>query len=319
VARPLSWSDVRGGAIAAVALVAIGAAILKFFRFGDLRGETFKLIAFVGEARGVLVGSEVWLSGQKVGKITSIHFRPPSSDSTERVEIDMEMMERYRAAIHHDAIAQIRNGGTVIGAPVVYLSAGTIAARGLLPGDTIRSRPQNDVEGATGKFGTAAKEFPAIAKDVRALMAEVKGTEGAVGAFLNGPGGPGSPQIAKTRLEFARLATQVRGARALRPDTRADVLQRAQRILARVDSVRGLMSSEDAALGRLRKDSTLLAEVGDIRNEIGVVRTMLDESNGTAGRILNDRALFDALAGAQNDMSSLMADLKKHPLRYIKF
>ncbi len=91
----------------------------------------------------MLPGSEVWLSGQKVGKIIAIRFRPPDSDSLERIQVDMELLEKYRAAIREDAVAQIRNGGSVIGAPVVWLTAGTPAARELRAGDTIRSKPAN--------------------------------------------------------------------------------------------------------------------------------------------------------------------------------
>jgi ABC-type transporter Mla subunit MlaD len=320
VARSLSWSDVRGGAFAVVALVVAGFAILKYSGIGNLHGETFRLTAFVGEARGVLVGSEVWLSGQKIGKIVSIDFRPPSADTTERIEIGMEVLEKYRSAIRDDAIAQIRSGGTVIGAPVLWLTAGTPSGRPLLPNDTIRSKPQVDVEGATGKFGRAASELPAIANNVKELLAQVKGTSGAAGAFLNGPGGPGSPEIARTRVEFARLTASLRHSQgALREGARADLTGRVGRVLSRVDSVRSLVSSSSSSLGRLRKDSTLLVEVKDIRAELGVVQMMLDESSGTAGRFLHDSALTLELGGAQREMSALFADIKKHPLRYIKF
>ena len=40
---------------------------------------TTKIAAIVGEARGVTKGSEVWLGGQKIGRITDIQFRSPAS------------------------------------------------------------------------------------------------------------------------------------------------------------------------------------------------------------------------------------------------
>src|SRR5438128_2189671 len=113
---------------------------MKFSQLGRLHGDTFELTAFMSEARGVLVGSEVWLGGQKIGKITAIEFRPPSADTTERVQIRMQILEQYRNALRSNAEAQIRNGGSIIGAPVVYLTAGTAKARELRPGDTVRSK-----------------------------------------------------------------------------------------------------------------------------------------------------------------------------------
>ena len=105
MARRLSWSDVRGGAVAAIALGLIVVATLKFSNLANLHGDTIPIYAHVGEARGITVGSEVWLSGQKIGKIVSIRFRDPSADTGARIEIGMRVLDRYRAAIHRDAVA----------------------------------------------------------------------------------------------------------------------------------------------------------------------------------------------------------------------
>ena len=95
MARRLSWSDVRGGLIACAVLLVAVAAILRFSRVGALHGDTFLLYATVGDATGVTKGSEVWLSGQKIGKITDIRFRPPqASDTLHRVAIEMKILSR---------------------------------------------------------------------------------------------------------------------------------------------------------------------------------------------------------------------------------
>src|SRR6476661_8508862 len=100
MARRLGWFEVRGGVVACVVLLVTALAILKFSRVGALHGDTFPLYATVGDASGVMKGSEVWLSGQKVGKITDIHFRSPNAaDTLHRVAIDMEILSRYQYAL----------------------------------------------------------------------------------------------------------------------------------------------------------------------------------------------------------------------------
>jgi len=47
------------------------------------------------------------------------------------------------------------------------------------------------------------------------------------------------------------------------------------------------------------------------------VRASLDESRGTVGRAMHDSALTNTLGEAQQEMSLLFADFKKHPLRYL--
>lgn len=320
MARPLSWSDVRGGLIATIAIAVVSFVVLKFARLGALRGDTFRLYALVGEARGVLVGSEVWLSGQKVGKITSINFRSPAvSDTSTRIEIAMQVMDKYRPMIRRDAEAQIRNGGTIIGAPVVYMSPGTVKAREIRDGDTLRTKPQADVEGATGQFGSAAREFPLIMKNVKLLAAELQSTQGTIGALLNSPGGTGGAELSRARVQAARLGAQLSGNGTIGRIMEGGLSARASRVMARVDSVRALLASPNTSFGRLRRDSTLLAEVADIRNELSIIQALVDEPRGTAGRVLRDSAITNALAGARREMTLLFADIKKHPLRYLSF
>ena len=95
--------------------------------------------------------------------------------------------------------------------------------------------------------------------------------------------------------------------------------RRAQQVMARADSVRALIASPNTSLGRFRKDSTLLAEVGYIRDELSILQSDLDQSRGTVGRAIHDSAITNALVEAQRQMSLLFADIKKHPFRYLVF
>jgi phospholipid/cholesterol/gamma-HCH transport system substrate-binding protein len=320
MARRLSWSDVRGGALAVVGIVVLAGVIIKYSRLGTLHGDTFELYALVGEARGLLRGSEVWLSGQKIGKVIAIEFRSPSlADTSARLELRMQILERFRANVHRDAIAQIRPGGSIVGSPVVYLTPGTLAAATIQPGDTVKAAPQSDAETAAGQFAVASKEFPVIINNVKVLAAQLQGTRGSAGAFLNAPGGSGLPSLAATKANMGRLADRMNGGGTVGRFMQGGVTDRAARVMARVDSIRALVASPNTSLGRFRKDSTLFAEVADIRNEITLVRASINSPDGTVGRALHDSAITDALADAGRQMKLLMADIKKHPLRYLVF
>ena len=320
MARRLAWSNVRGGLIATAVIVGVAVATLKYARVGALRGDRMRLYAAVGAARGVLKGSEVWLLGQKVGKITDIRFRSPSeSDTTTRVLIEMEVLESYRDALHRDAEAQIRAGGSVIGATVVYLTPGSSGAPPIREGDTLRARPQSDAENATAQFGAVTRELPMIVNNVKSIRDELQSTRGAAGALLRASTADRGP-LQGTGAQMARLRRKLGGRRgSLGGIMNGDLGARASRVMARADSVRTLVGSSGTSLGRFRKDSTLIAEVRDIREELAEVRASLAESRGTAGRVLHDSAAFSALGEVHREMTLLVADLKKHPLRYSPF
>jgi hypothetical protein len=89
--------------------------------------------------------------------------------------------------------------------------------------------------------------------------------------------------------------------------------------MARADSIRALLASDKTSLGRFRKDSTLLREVADVRNELDIVRARLTSPTGTLGRAHTDSALFAGVFSAQREMTLIMADVHRRPLRYIHF
>lgn len=316
MARRLSWSDVRGGLFASLAIVVVAAAILKFMRVGALHGDTFRLYALVGEARGVMKGSEVWLSGQKVGRITDIRFLPAATaDTSRRLLIEMEVLDADRGALRSDAVAQIRPGGGIVGPPVVYLSPGTPRGAPIEPGDTVRTLTQSDIEDATARLSEASRDFPVIMANVKVLRAQLQTSDGTMGALMNGPG---MGELDRARVNTTRFVNRLSGeggtAAAI---ARRGLSGRAGRVMARVDSVRALLASPRGSVGRFRRDSTLAGEVDDIRNELTLVRAMLDQPAGTLGRARSDSALARSLDGARREMTLLFADIKKHPLRYL--
>jgi phospholipid/cholesterol/gamma-HCH transport system substrate-binding protein len=320
MARRLAWSNVRGGLLAITAIVGICAATLKYARVGALRGDRIRLYAVVGAARGVLTGSEVWLMGQKVGRVSDIRFRPPSeSDTLARVLVEMEVLEKYRGAMHRDAVAQIRPGGSLIGAMVVYLAPGTTAAPTIRDGDTVRAKPQSDAETTTAQLSAATKEIPAIVGNVKSIRSSLSSTRGTVGALMQSARSDrGAMQSASTQLARLR-ARMVNGHGSMGRIMDGSLGTRARAVMARADSVRALAGSSSTSLGRFKRDSTLVSEVAEIRDELATVRASLAESRGTAGRIAHDSAAFRALGDVQREMTLLLADMKEHPLRYNPF
>ena len=313
--RRVSWSDVRGGLIACVVLIVAAVVILRFSRVGALHGDTFPLYATVGDASGVMKGSEVWLSGQKIGKITDISFRPPqNSDTLHRVAIAMEILSRYSDAMRRDAVGQIRSGGSFIGPAVIYLTPGTTRGAPIQPGDTIRIASAPAFDRATAQLSTAARDLPAIMGNVQVLRAELDSTRGTMGALMNGAG---MSQLGRARLSVQQLRGALGGGGTVDRVMNGDLAGRARRVMARADSVKALVASPNTSLGRFRRDSTLVREVGAIRDELSRLRTQVGSPDGTIGRFAQDSAITLQLAEAQNQMALLFADIKKHPLRYL--
>ena len=316
--RTLRWSSLIPGVITLAVLVAICVAVLMFAQVGALHGDTFRLYAAMGSARGVIEGTEVWLSGQKVGLVTGVRFQPVGVDTNRRVVIGMDVLEEYREQLRANSTAQVRAGGTLIGAQVVWISTGTAEQPMLADGDTIIAKPQGDTESVSAKAAMAAREFPAIIANIKLLNEQLTSTQGTLGAMGADRGSERLVVLRERATDLTSQATSGDGSIAL-AIRGGDLNTRARTAFARADSIRRILGDTATSLGRFRRDSTLLGTVADIRNEVSIVRALLDSSRGTAGRAVNDKAIVRELAEVESELGALMADIKRRPLRYIAF
>lgn len=318
-ARRRTWPRLIPGLVVLAALILGAVAVLAFARVGALHGDTFRLYMYASEARGILKGSEVWLAGRRVGLVAGISFRESSADTAGRLRVALDILEPYREQFRGDSYAQIRSGGSLIGAPVVYVTPGTPAAPPLPEGGVIPGKGQLDAEDVTSQIALASRHVPEIISNVKALGTEVR----RVRSSLDGSG-----------RDEPGVILRVVGARATRVGSRTfsgkgsvgmllrdqDALtRRATRVIARADSVLRLANAAIAPGGPLRRDSTFVRTLSDVRNEVSIVRALLDQPHGSAGRLTRDSALVQQLRQVERELSGVMSDFKRDPARYIAF
>jgi ABC-type transporter Mla subunit MlaD len=316
--RSLRWSQLLPGIAAFTVLVTTVLCILLFAQVGAAKGDTMRLYTSVESARGIMKGSEVWLHGKPIGVVQAVGFAPPSTPVERRLVVALDVVERYRPFIRRDSDAQVRAGGSLIGAPVIYLTGGSPSARVVGVGDTIAGRPQIDLEGITTEFSAATKELPVIMQNLQMIATQLRATTGTIGAFTAGEGGV---ELEALQARSSRIAGSLRGGRGtlgLALGGREALAARGRTALASVDSLRQLLASGRGELGRFRRDSTLIRAVSGVRDELSIVRALLEEPRGTAGRMTRDRAIQLELARADTSMQLLMQDIKQRPLRYLQ-
>jgi phospholipid/cholesterol/gamma-HCH transport system substrate-binding protein len=318
MARDTRWRHLIPGLAAVAAIAAIALSVLVFARVGALHGDVVRLYAPTSEARGVLEGTEVWLEGQKVGRVTDVRFAPATVDTARRLIIEMEVLKEYLPWVRRDSYAQIRTGNSLIGAPVVYFTVGTPSRPSLVDNDTLATHHQEDVENMTGRFAEASQSFPAIIANIAQLSSALSKDSGTAGAILSSDDGlRGAMRVGSSASRLLTHAVSGNGTISLALN--GSLANRLATVRARTDSVRTLMGSSNSSLGRFRRDSTLLRTLTDMRAETDSVFALLAQSRGTAGRVLNDSALVREVGGARKTLDELIKDVKADPLRYVAF
>ena len=312
----LHWRELRIGIISVIAIAVVVLSVLTFARVGALHGKKVTLYVVTDEAAGVLAGTEVWLAGSREGIVTDVTFRPPTTDTLERLLITTDFLKEALPNVRRDSYAQIRPGGTLIGAPIVYISAGTSASPMLRDGDTVHARPKAAIADLTEDVGSIGPEFAALGAATRDLASKIDGPVGTVGN-ARAYGFSDLPDVRAGVASLSAKATRGRG--TLGAITRSNLMSRASHTMAAADSIRTLISSNKGSVGRFRRDSTLVTKASHVLAELDTLSALMKSPVGTIAAAHSDSVLARELERQHTLLAALIADVKSNPLRYIRF
>ena len=316
--RAQSWRDVTIGIVALGAVTGAALLVLAFARVGALHGRTLRLHAAIGDATGILPGTEVWLAGQRIGVVRTVGFRPPSADAALRVLVSFDVLAPYAVQIRRGARVAVRPGTSLVGSPVISVAASrSNRVPAVRNGDTLFADPNDQFETLRIRVTTTAgTELPVIVDNLRVLAVQLRTAQGTLGAL----GVAGTDRLAATASVLGRIVQRAEAADGSGGTPRLTALaSRARAILDRVDALRTRLENPGTSVGRFRTDSTLWHTVDSLRTDLGTVQRLLDSPNGTAGRLRADAQLQREMDRARVELDALLADTRRNPLRYIAF
>jgi len=314
MARKLEWGELKTGVIGFTVIVVLVFSILAFARVGALHGDTTNIYVVTDDANGVLNGTEVWLSGAKIGLVRDVHYRSITTDTLERLAIHLEILSSQMPFLRRDAWADIRPGGNLIGSPVVWISSGTSAGRQLHEGDTLKEISTGKMQPVGDRVEALVGRLSSLADSGGRVITLLNTQIGTLGKVI----GTGVPRVTKATSEMSSLLGKATtGTGSVSMMLNGELGARLAKVRAAKDSIAYLMSSGNGSVGRFRRDSTLFKQVEHLRSELDSLRGALGSSNGVA-RARTDSTLTAEMAKMRLELTALMADLKKHPLRYLK-
>jgi ABC-type transporter Mla subunit MlaD len=316
--KPVRWSSLLPGVALCVGTVAAGAVVLVYGRVGAVHKRTIRIYLTTGQARGVIRGTDVWLDGLKVGAVRWLRFRPPETDTAQRLLIALDVIEDARTRIRRDARAAIRPGGSRIGSPVVQLDGGSTRSAPVADGDTLATRPQSELDGTREQVALAAQSLPVVLDNFNVVRNQLFSRSGTTGALSTGAT---DKQLGILRAHVSRISTWAAPSNGtLGPALDGGLAARAQHVIARADSLVRDATGAQSVVGRMRTDSSLVQEVRAIRSELAIVRARVDTAGRPGARtVLAASALRQQLADADARLRELMADIAKRPIRYLNF
>jgi phospholipid/cholesterol/gamma-HCH transport system substrate-binding protein len=335
-----TYSSIRVGTVIAIGIAVLGFAIFQMGHGLTIFSSTESLQAHFHRINGLQNGAPVSLVGVTIGNVEAISF--PSAPNADYVIVTMKIESGAAARVKADSAAQIRSMG-LLGDKFVELSSGAPGSPSAAPGSLLAARDPIDYEALIAQQGTdeMIANLISISGTMRKLLDNIATGDSVLGQLINGQQNvPPDKRLTLESIQRAmtnvsdlsyqldKILTRIDSGKSIagallseKYDGRtfANNLQqmvvsvrttsdRFDRIAARYEKANGMLPQlmENQALG-----TDVLGNLRASSHDLKDILQKIDASQGTAGLIVNDPALY-------NDLREILEDGGGWGIRFVR-
>jgi phospholipid/cholesterol/gamma-HCH transport system substrate-binding protein len=286
----------------------IGCILVFIFGFSYLKGSSLlskeKVVhALYNDVEGLVVGANVTISGMNVGKVRAIDF----DENYDKIKVTFTLREDL--VFSNQSVAQLYEAGLIGGKAIAILPQYDSKVEAVADHDVLPS------EIKPGLTELVNQQIAPLQDKIEGLLTSADSLFAGVSNVMNYQ----TQNNIKATLEG--LAATVNNINALSSSV--------NRILEANE--KGFAST----LNNLDDVTQNLTQLTDSLNQMPLVSTVknfeatsaqlkkiidgLESGEGSAGQLLNDKALYDNLVTSSESLDALLTDLKEHPKRYVHF
>ena len=283
--------DVLVGVVVTIGFIVLLLGSVWLVRGGLQSG--YPLYARFPWGSGIKQGQSVLLSGVDVGFVGDVDLRP---DGT--LIITMRINKQYH--VPQGTTATIEPNG-IFGDVDVALRPARPTNSYIAESDTVpNGRPSPTISDILASVDTASGKLNDVAKTVEVEMVQ----------------GGGIADLHQTLQHANHLVAQLSDIAAEQSKQLSASMHALNRAVSAIDS-----AAVDSTVQNLKASSANMANLTDNLKQTTVrlnsVLAKVDSGGGTAGKIINDPAIYNDVHALLARFDSLTADLKNNPKRYI--
>lgn len=290
------------------AILAILAIIILIFGYSFLRGENlldsnriFHVI--YNDVEGLSPSSEVTINGLKVGKIKSIDFLDNSGNLvvTFSIDDDFPFSKNSEARIY---------GGDIIGGKSLAIIPDYDSSAGLAKsGDTLRGDKEE------GIMELVNDRLTPLQRKLENTIVSADSMLTAITEILN------DSTRNNIRGTFRNLDATVSSFKITANELQGIVQgnsEKLDRTFTNLDEMSTNFNKFSDTLSRMNI-SKMTNDLEGVIADFEQISSNLQEGRGTAGKLLQDDAVYDNLDRATKQLEQLLQDIKLNPKRYVHF
>lgn len=253
--------------------------------------------AYYDDVSGLMVSSRVKLRGVDIGNVQDIELEG------NKVKIEMLIEDKYADMIPANSVAELGSAGLMGGTEVNIIQGDATAA--ITPNCTIEGRLKPDLIGD-------------IADKASGLIDGLNVTVDNLNTILSDNGEPLTQMIANLEAMTSTINNIVSSAQHSLNGTLNNLRTFTDTLAENTTHVESMLTNLDTFSTDLA-EAQFVEQLSTTIEQLNGVITTLNEGDGTAGMLLNDKALYDSLNAAGNNLALLLEDLKANPMRYVHF
>ena len=279
--------------IVAVAVLLMAWAGIRFLSGLDVFGRSRTYTAHYEQVNGLQDAAIVVISGVKVGQVTGVVL------NTEQGGVDVTLSIDSKFDIPTDSRAMIFSAG-LMGGKSIEIKLGE-AKEYLESGDAIQTGVTLDM------FDTLANELGDIKVKVSTLLDNLNQTIEGVDSLID----DNSKSLTKTIASLNAVMADLKKSN----------------IIGNIDGFCATLNKNGAKLDNIITDINSVTKtlneqnagekLSQAINEVNTLLAKVNSGSGSIGNLVSDDKLYKELAQASQNLSTLLADLKENPKRYI--
>lgn len=315
---PVSWEQLRVGALVLVGLVLLAVGIFLVGRVGHVFGHRYELVTLMRSGSGLVPGSAVQLAGQNVGQVARIDLIPPERRAEEEasVAVWLAVNREVQEQIRGDSRARLRTQG-LLGDRVIDIQPGSPQARILDEGDTIPSAEPLDYQEILEQASGAITGLRDLTRRLEELTQRLLAGEGSLGRLVVDE--TLYRRLADLSGSLADVLEQAESGQGTLGQLLTDrrLYERMVSVTASLDSLTAGLAAGRGTLGRMVTSDSLYRELTGTTRQFNALLDSLRRGQGTAGRLVTDDALYEELLRTLTDLNAVLEDVRQEPRRYI--
>jgi len=277
------------------------------FGFGYLKGTSLfdnekELYAIYEDVEGLMVGAKVTINGYSVGKVKNIDFDENYKD------IKVTFSLRNDLNFSNQSLAQLYEAG-LIGGKAIAIIPNNDAGEPIKNGDILPS------EVKPGLTELVNQQIAPLQNKIEGLLTSADSLFAGVSNVLN------YESQNNLKLALKGLTESISNINEL-SESMGRIVNANEKVfnstMGHVETTSKNLSQLTDSLSKIEL-STTMKNMEVASTQLKSILVNLEKGKGSAGKLLNDDALYNELLHSSEALEALLTDLKKHPKKYVHF